>query len=558
MILFKCKMCGGSLNVLGNEKIARCEYCGTNQTLPNFDDERKEGLYNRAGELLRNGEFDEARTIFEQIIAIDPDDSEAYWSVVLCNYGIEYVEDPTTRKRIPTVNRTQFTPIFADTYYQSAIERADVYQKEIYLREAESIDEIQKGILSISKNEEPFDVFICYKETDHAGRRTIDSVIANDLYNELSRDGYKVFFARITLEDKLGSAYEPYIFAALNSSRVMVVLGSKPEYFSATWVKNEWSRYLSLIKKGERKTLIPAYKDMEASLLPAEFSFLQAQDLTKLGAIQDIVRGIGKIVDADKEESTAGVSTLIKRGYLSLEDGEWKQASFFFEQALNSDPELADAYLGKLMAERNVKTFDELGYCRNPLEDSGNYLKAIRFADDALAQKLKDANALIVKRNLATNTEESYDTAVRLKSQAGNSQEYLNAAERFKKLGDYRDSVAQAADCKKLADESFKEQTYIMGRRFMENGMRANTSYDLLKATEAFDSIPGYKDSDQLKEVCRKRVEYISANLQKNKQKAKTAKNGAKGCVIGFIIFFALVFSTAIFTILTVAGKMFG
>ena len=60
----------------------------------------------------------------------------------------------------------------------------------------------------------------------------------------------------------------------------MVVLGTKPEYFNAVWVKNEWSRYLALIKAGQKKILIPAYKDMDPYDLPEEFSHLQAQDMT--------------------------------------------------------------------------------------------------------------------------------------------------------------------------------------------------------------------------------------------------------------------------------------
>ena len=179
-------------------------------------------------------------SIYEQILNEDTGDAEAYWSLVLCKYGIEYVDDPATHKKVPTVNRAQFTSVFADEDYKSAIENADTYQKAVYEEEAKSIDEIQKGILAISEKEEPFDVFICYKETDNNGRRTPDSVLATELYNELTREGFKVFFARITLEDKLGTAYEPYIFAALNSSKVMVVLGTKPEHFNAVWVKNEW------------------------------------------------------------------------------------------------------------------------------------------------------------------------------------------------------------------------------------------------------------------------------------------------------------------------------
>ena len=166
----------------------------------------------------------------------------------------------------------------------------------LYEKEAATINEIQKGILAISCQEEPYDVFICYKETDENGERTHDSVDATDLYYELTEMGYKVFFSRITLEDKLGTAYEPYIFAALNSAKIMVVLGSKPEYFNAVWVKNEWSRFLSLMKTDRKRTLIPAYRNMDPYNLPKEFSHLQALDMNKLGFMSDLTRGIKKII----------------------------------------------------------------------------------------------------------------------------------------------------------------------------------------------------------------------------------------------------------------------
>ena len=52
----------------------------------------------------------------------------------------------------------------------------------------------------------------------------MDSVIAQDVYDALTEKGYRVFFSRITLEDKLGTEYEPYIFAALNSAKVGQIL----------------------------------------------------------------------------------------------------------------------------------------------------------------------------------------------------------------------------------------------------------------------------------------------------------------------------------------------
>jgi len=372
MSVFKCKMCGGNLEITEDMSVCECEYCGTKQTVPRLDSDRKANLYDRANHFRRNNDYDKAIGIYEQILNEDNTDAEAYWSLVLCRYGIEYVEDPQSHKRIPTVNRAQFTSIYMDEDYKSALKYADAYQKTIYEEEAKAIDDIQKGILEISSNEDPFDVFICYKETDANGRRTQDSVLANDLYHQLTQEGFKVFFSRITLEDKLGMAYEPYIFAALNSAKVMVVLGTRPEYFSAVWVKNEWSRYLALVKNsGGKKTLIPAYRDMDPYDLPEEFSHLQAQDMSKLGFMQDLIRGIKKVIvkeDTSKHfvETTvvqnayaANVQALLDRGQMALEDSEWDKADGFYEEVLNQDAKCADAYVGKLLAANQVSTLDK-------------------------------------------------------------------------------------------------------------------------------------------------------------------------------------------------------
>ena len=400
MAVFKCKMCGAELPLKEGQTVAECRYCGTKQTLPKLDDERRANLYDRANHFRRNNEFDRAAGIYEQILAEDETDAEAYWSLVLCTYGIEYVEDPGTHKRKPTVNRAQYTSIFSDANYRMALEHADAYQRSVYEEEAKAIDEIQKGILAISQTEEPFDVFICYKETDPNGRRTPDSVLANDLYHQLTNEGFRVFFSRITLEDKLGTAYEPYIFAALQSAKVMVVLGTKPEYFNAVWVKNEWSRYLGLIKAGAKKTLIPAYRDMDAYDLPDEFSHLQAQDMSKLGFMQDLIRGIKKIVDDGKEKASPAASAtavnassatgaLLKRAYIFLEDGDFEQADEYCERVLDLDPECGEAYLVKLLAEEGCLEEDMLPYfSKEPLENLNNFKKATRFADDELQKRL--------------------------------------------------------------------------------------------------------------------------------------------------------------------------
>ena len=299
MTIFKCKMCEGSLEIT-NETVAVCEYCRTVQTIPRLTDEKRVNLYDRANHFRRNNEYDKALSIYEQILLEDKTDAEAYWSILLCIYGIEYVEDPATHRRIPTVNRVQLTSILDDENYKATLKYSDSKQKKVYEQEAREINRIQKEILEISENEEPYDVFICYKETDANGERTEDSVLAQDIYTQLEQEGIRVFFSKISLEDKLGSAYEPYIFAAINSAKVMIVVGTKQEHFNAVWVKNEWSRYLAHVKNGENKTIIPAYKDMSPYDLPVEFSHLQSQDMSKIGFMQDLVRGVKKLLSEDK------------------------------------------------------------------------------------------------------------------------------------------------------------------------------------------------------------------------------------------------------------------
>ncbi len=91
MIPFKCKMCGGDLRLNAGATTCACAYCGTMQTLPKLDSDRRANLYDRANHFRRQNEFDKAADIYEQILREDRTDAEAYWSLVLCRYGIEYV-----------------------------------------------------------------------------------------------------------------------------------------------------------------------------------------------------------------------------------------------------------------------------------------------------------------------------------------------------------------------------------------------------------------------------------------------------------------------------------
>lgn len=526
MSIFKCKMCGGELQINPGESVAVCEYCGTTQTLPKLDDDRRANLYDRANHFRRNNDFDKAAGIYEQILNEDKTDAEAYWSLVLCRYGIEYVEDPATHKRVPTVNRAQYTSIFDDEDYKAAIQYADAAQRVVYEAEAKVINEIQKGILEISQKEELFDVFICYKETDANGRRTPDSVLATDLYHQLTQEGFKVFFSRITLEDKLGTAYEPYIFAALNSAKVMVVLGTKPEYFNAVWVKNEWSRYLAQIRGGAKKVLIPAYRDMDPYDLPEEFSHLQAQDMSKLGFMQDLIRGIKKLTEVDKpaaketvvvQETAANTAPLLKRAFIFLEDGDWSSADEYCEKVLDLDPECAQAYLGKLMAELRVRKVDELANCEQSFDDKDNYRKVMRFGGETLRDTLEGYITKINDRNENARLAGIYNDAANAMSRADSEDAYRSAADRFKSIPGFKDANALAESCLDKAEICRKDGIYSSAKSKITEDSTASCE----EAIQMFQSISGWKDADEQICACQKRIEEIKAKEKAERLEAE-------------------------------------
>ena len=578
-MIIKCKMCGGDIEFIPGATYGTCEYCGSTSTIPKADDEGKLNRYNRANHFRRQCEFDKAVAAYEKILEQDDTDAEAHWGAVISRYGIEYVEDPATKKRIPTCHRVQLTSILADEDYKAAVEYApDAESRRLYEEEAARIAEIQKGILAISQHEKPYDVFICYKETDDNGQRTHDSQWAQDVYYGLTEQGYKVFFSRITLEDKLGQEYEPYIFAALNSARVMVVIGSKPEYFNAVWVKNEWSRYLALMAKDRKRLLIPCYRNMDPYDLPEELSSLQSQDMSKIGFMQDLIRGVRKVLDADKaaeqpkvvqqvvQTSTfgaaPGVSSLMDRAYLFMEDGDFDSAEEYLNRVLDIDPKHAPAYVAKVCVAFHIRKEAGLADATFQFEDNPDWQKALRFANPQQKAVYEDYEAKVKERvaiqirnyaydcavemavvpgsdrgkldselvaykasctrsngnrangNRRTNSQRNevdFDQAVR-NNEPGDvtEQNFKTAASMFDAIKD-DEAVASAKKCRVLAEQARQKAIYASAVTMCGN--ERNNPSGLEKAAQLFMSVPDYKDAQAQAQRCVDEAESIRAGL---------------------------------------------
>ena len=516
----KCKMCGGVLTPAGKEKIITCAYCGTKQTLPCPDSERIAGLYEKADGYRRNLEFDKALALYEEILNEDSTDAECYWLALLCEFGIEYVEETAGAKRIPTINRMQPVSVFDNANYKAALQYADEEQAAIYKAEAEEINGIQKGILEISEKEEPFDIFICYKETDEQGRRTLDSVLATDIYELLTKEDYKVFFSRVTLDDKIGVAYEPYIYAALQSAKIMIAVGTKEEHFNAIWVRNEWSRYLAMIKSGAKKVLIPAYKDMDPYDLPEEFAHLQAINLGELGFQQDMLRGIRKIFnDLSTEEERFVRGDLMGRLYEGMEARDWEAVDKCATQMIKSNPRCAEARVCKKLAIMGIFEGKDMEIWNLPGTED-NLLEKIQSGDK---QYLDSLNTRL-NHILPENVETVYAEAVDAYHQAQSEVDYMNCKQKFLPLKNYKDSAQYMQGIQNKLDQSENRRKR---ERYNEHFKLAQSDNprDLKRAIAFFESVPGYLDADSKAEACRARLVVVEQLAAKKAAKERKSEN---------------------------------
>lgn len=402
--------------------------------------------------LRARGEYDLAISVFENLVVQHPE-AEAYWDLLLCRYGIEYVNDFDGSKK-PTMHRYSTDSILEDDDFKKVLELSDAVTRPIYQEQAERINRIQSQIAKIVANEKPYDIFICYKETGKDNQRTIDSVMAQEIYEHLLEKGFNVFFARITLEDKLGVEYEPYIYAALSSARVMLVVGTDPDYFNATWVKNEWSRFLMMMRKNRTKQLIPCYKNMDAYDLPQSFINLQGLDMGKIGWLQDLIHGIAKFFP--EKESTGKQSKLdpLLEGFLTRAEalmmvGHFDEACKLLErEILLFDPKNERANIDRLLAKLKVSSLNEISEkCTVEQLEQAGFQRAIEICNGVDKEKL-----LIIASDL--KKKEKYQQALQLISKYN----IPKAKDLLKELADigYKDAEQKLAFC-----SSFKNITEI-------------------------------------------------------------------------------------------------
>ena len=419
----KCKMCGSNLDIEDSITVCKCEKCGTSQTVPDIEDDKELKLFERAGRLRFNCDFDKAAGIYNTITDSYPEEAEGYWGLILCKYGIEYA-DNASGKKVPVCHRISYDSVMDDEDFELVMENSDSESRAIFREEAKIIEENRKKYIQIAESEQPYDIYISYRAKDDNGDKTAVSEIAGHLYNKLTSARYRVFLSEAALKGKKQSDCEPYIYSALNSANVMLALGTSYDDYNNVWVKNEWNRYLEIAEKNKNKCLIPCYKDVDEYDIPKEFAGLKVCQLGNDDTFNNIMAEIANVVkqesvnqpEPEKAEPAeeieleeieiiepVDINKLLDEGFSAISDKNWKKANKLFFHVLDEEPDNSKAYWGQLLVQQE---------CTNAREMADNlYLQVIgNTSDNTYELEIRDRRQEIKDKYPVANlfSEEEY------------------------------------------------------------------------------------------------------------------------------------------------------
>ena len=308
-----CKECGSPHVREKNGKL-HCVSCGTWFEKNVETDEERDAriLYlsrlDRAEELLRLSppRFDEAEDHFKDFIRFYPNYSDGYWGLVRARYGIKYEVD-TNGKAVPCCYKSSYEDFRKDSDFKRALSCAE--NDKIYGNLKEQA-ELIAGVCEEWRKEAGkynYDIFISFKgKNEELKISDEDQREMNDLYDFLKDEGYSVFFSPRSMHKHTGMYYDAYIFSALQSAKVMIVYGSNPEYFTSTWVQNEWTRFLRMVDNGEKKmgSCIVVYNGFNPYELPHDLRRIQAVDASQRRFYIDVLNSVKKILSEEKKVDT--------------------------------------------------------------------------------------------------------------------------------------------------------------------------------------------------------------------------------------------------------------
>ena len=146
---------------------------------------------------------------------------------------------------------------------------------------------------TVSHAFEKTEVFLCYIENDYQGRRSHDSIIAQEVYGKLEAAKVHTFYSRISAADLTEENYDVACTTAFDHAKIIAVIASSAENFKL--LLDEYGDCL------DDKHIVPIYIDMNANDIPEKLARYQAVNYEKVGASVDFIKGVLCVLGKENE-----------------------------------------------------------------------------------------------------------------------------------------------------------------------------------------------------------------------------------------------------------------
>ena len=315
----RCPICGSPHFIKIDSNEYQCENCGFLK-VHNEELSEEKILVINAYSILRQGNYVDAEEAFDDILNKNKNNYEALWGKICSHHGIVFVED--NNKIYPTFHDIVDINFLEEEGFKRFLSICPEKLKEVYINLAKRIEDLRDKYYKQVLKEKPYDIFISFKASDEKGSNTKDYIEATNLHSFLVGKGYKVFFSPVSLKDKTANEYEPYIYHALRTAKVMIVYGQKEEYFEAKWLKNEWGRFIRMIDEGikEDGSLIICYDNMNPNNLPNRLKKLQCLNLSDKTSYITLDKVLNKLINEKKKIHTIEEVKIEKREIKKVTD----------------------------------------------------------------------------------------------------------------------------------------------------------------------------------------------------------------------------------------------
>ncbi len=368
-----CKYCGMLLEVEPGKHVVTCVACGMSQTIPLLDSIKKTNLFSRVEKLLGGARFDEAAILYDRICAEYPQEAESYWGLVLCRYGVRYLEN---NDRHLLMTRYQAQPVTEDENYLQAVLHADPIARAYYEAEAQKMEAVRSELQMIIRRREAEDIYLlCSKEALAKMSQLLESLI---------RQGYHVYSPYLQQETRDNQLAVASSQAALQSARLMLVVWDDNSLSHDLWYQEDWRTFMRYAADDAEKKIIPVLLQATAEDLPQELRYIQAIDV-----VQD---GNGTVLDTvDRVFGRTLPDQQVEELLLLLRTNEWKSIISMLDACASMDASRAARLLQRYIQDPTVDWDEFWQYCIDTdFVFSDTYALISREANEELAHVLQE------------------------------------------------------------------------------------------------------------------------------------------------------------------------